>query len=722
MATVRLVISGMKRPRQRRLNMHDVMLTNTKTSEPRAAEMEGKLEVLQVVESVSRVHVSFLDIPPGAGYFWAWRVCVGAWVSIQKAWSTRAVIAKAHFNQSGSDRAQSRTGRTFDSPIICKAALPAPVCHSRGQTQHRSLRAHSNPSRPKQAAHRLPSALTPTKSSTPFNLQQKPSPPLIPPLQDQQHSPLLENAHIPLHTPPHTERWLKHAEWRTVSAATHPNLLKSRPDSKARPVDQALPGSGALSNVSTPPNHQNFNDTANRRKPGSMTHRELMDVALYLELWDRVVYDIHSLWRNFDEARGLATIPDRLHDGRRWVGLLEWFFADIIPLLQPSAPAKKTMSSSSLQLRTWATVFTHFVGPGARCRGTEKKFIQGRPQLDLFQAGQRRCALGFTLCGPIMRVFRFNRSGAKGSTAIDIDEHPHTFLAATTFSSLRTPKRLDSILQSDGTPTTPKLRSCTIPRCIQSCPHFLIRLLSQLRKSTVSVGISLSVDERVVKPLPHKRQLHAAAKSHQDPSDHEPSWIGLAVFPFLQSPSSRTEGCSPRPPLHVHGPQRCASRRVAQPYPQKKAPAVAPYGFLVDFDFAFDQAQQRMSGADVIAGTFPYMSIDVLEGMTKAHSAIQDLESFYYVLLDIVINYDERCAQRNPQPSETIFTSLSFSDNVHELRMFSPSSKNYFLNQTRFINRVVPTFNNKAQSTLWPVIDDWCELIAKIGSRTDHMQ
>lgn len=43
--------------------------------------------------------------------------------------------------------------------------------------------------------------------------------------------------------------------------------------------------------------------------------------------------------------------------------------------------------------------------------------------------GIRRWIVGFTLCGPIMRIWLFNRSGSFASTAFDINQNPHRFLS-----------------------------------------------------------------------------------------------------------------------------------------------------------------------------------------------------------------------------------------------------------------------------------------------------
>ncbi|KAA8906170.1 hypothetical protein FN846DRAFT_767804, partial [Sphaerosporella brunnea] len=73
----------------------------------------------------------------------------------------------------------------------------------------------------------------------------------------------------------------------------------------------------------------------------------------------------------------------------------------------------------------------------------------------------------------------------------------------------------------------------------------------------------------------------------------------------------------------------------------------APHGFLIDFDFAISRSRPSLSGARFITGTFLYMAIDVLAGLKRdAHNPIHDLESFYYVLLDICINYDASGAPR----------------------------------------------------------------------------
>ncbi|KAA8902711.1 hypothetical protein FN846DRAFT_954997 [Sphaerosporella brunnea] len=120
-----------------------------------------------------------------------------------------------------------------------------------------------------------------------------------------------------------------------------------------------------------------------------------------------------------------------------------------------------------------------------------------------------------------------------------------------------------------------------------------------------------------------------------------------------------------------------------------------PYGFLIDFDFAIHRARQHVSGADFITGTFQYMASAVLEGnMREPHSPLEDLESFYYVLLDICINGPGE--PRNPKPRHTVFVDMS-GGITNNLRLQAATTKTHFLDEYRFLTSVVPTFLPQAR-------------------------
>ncbi|KAA8900054.1 hypothetical protein FN846DRAFT_989376 [Sphaerosporella brunnea] len=647
--------------------------------------------------------------------------------------------------------------------------------------------------------------------------------------------------------------------------------------------------STAWTTMSTPPSMNSdalrphtFNDTGNRLKKGSKASRKVTDLSLYNELWDRVIYDVDTLWESFDDI----AVPAHLHDGSRWVGwpestlehrVLKWFFADIHPLIQetPAAVTNDSKQSKYGPRNTRAAVkkataaalgcTIQYVSSGnlvikngdanrkgdlvVRCclpgqdrrtywdqvrvvgelksnpdkDGRDRTFIQlANYMRELFGTQPQRCwAFGFTLCGPLMRIFRFDRSGALGSTSIDIHEQPKLFLGAMKFFLTPDAEAMGFDPTIRWNPLNPGLDVVydpTVHFVNWSLPDpfilagrqkyriyrtFIVRRYAIATRGTVCWR-ARPFDALADSPWSYviKDQWRAAERDQEGDflALIPPGTLGLPEYIWhtdvRRGPTRTNTQSGPTGTLmdvagHVrkgidHGAQdkgcsaissltdtsrnlyrtaadgirlqnRVKTRLIMRPlgspllsftsykhlllalrdavlghrhmytvhnivhrdvslnnillHPQQGTAATSPYGFLIDFDFAIDRARQGLSGADFITGTFRYMSIDVLTGkMSEPHSPIQDLESFYYVLLDIAIHYDERGALRTPKPLPTIFTGLN-TEGDHDLRRFAASQKRMYLEQESFMDDVFPTFNDTAKQQLCLVADAWRELI-----------
>jgi hypothetical protein len=74
-----------------------------------------------------------------------------------------------------------------------------------------------------------------------------------------------------------------------------------------------------------------------------------------------------------------------------------------------------------------------------------------------------------------------------------------------------------------------------------------------------------------------------------------------------------------------------------------------PKGFLIDLDMASKADSESNSGAFHRTGTREFMAIEVV-GRTARHTYRHDLESFFYVLLWICINYNSAGKPVKPRP------------------------------------------------------------------------
>ncbi|KAA8913987.1 hypothetical protein FN846DRAFT_983597 [Sphaerosporella brunnea] len=119
----------------------------------------------------------------------------------------------------------------------------------------------------------------------------------------------------------------------------------------------------------------------------------------------------------------------------------------------------------------------------------------------------------------------------------------------------------------------------------------------------------------------------------------------------------------------------------------RRRPASPPHGFLIGFDFAILRSRQQSSGANLITGTFNYMTINELWGLhTEYHNPIHDQESVNYVLLDICINYDGSGQRRQPPPGDANELEVGVTQRVGN-RLKGPKVLTYGGVTDRFRNK-----------------------------------
>ncbi|KAA8910174.1 hypothetical protein FN846DRAFT_761310, partial [Sphaerosporella brunnea] len=360
--------------------------------------------------------------------------------------------------------------------------------------------------------------------------------------------------------------------------------------------------------------------------------------------------------------------------------------------------------------------------------GRDRTFIQlANYMREIFGTQPQRCwAFGFTLCGSLLRIFRFDRSGALGSTSIDIHQQPKLFLGAMKF--FLTPDSeavgFDPTIRWNPFNTVVDVVYDPTVHFYRICHSFIVRRYAIATRGTVcwrarpfdqpdgspwvyvikdqwraferdqegdilarvtpeTVGLPKYIWHTDVRCGPTGSVMDVAGHVRKGidhgAQDKGRTWIRRLTdtsrnlykttddgtrlqkrvktrlimsplgYPLLAFTSYRHLLLALRDAVlghrHMYTEHNIVHRDVSLNnillHPQRGTPAKFPYGFLIDFDFAIDRARLGLSGADFITGTFRYMSIDVLTGdMSEPHSPIQDLESFYYVLLDIAIHYD----------------------------------------------------------------------------------
>ncbi|KAA8908016.1 hypothetical protein FN846DRAFT_686002 [Sphaerosporella brunnea] len=599
-----------------------------------------------------------------------------------------------------------------------------------------------------------------------------------------------------------------------------------------------------------------FNDTHNR--PGaSKPTRIVTDASLYSELWGRVICDVRELWELFDRHYQ-DDVPEDLHDGNRWIGwperpfqeaVLQWFFDRIDPVVRPNRGAGPVVGhetayvpSGSLLMKNGDAmrkcdllVCSRAPGIGQRTHwdqvrvvglleanpdkdGRDKTFIQLANYVrELFGTQpQRSWAVAFTLCGSVMRVFRFDRCGALASTPIDIHWCPRLFLAA-----MRAFVRMDAEeIGFDPTirwmPGTRHTTECVYDPTVHFAlpalpapfivadgtryridPSFIVRRYAIATRGTVCWRAKLfdapdgapwqfvvkdqwraterdveggflariapgtaglpgyvwhtdtHLDGTVIDVCRHVRgdiinNAPTAAGPSAEAQRHQPE-----STPALTPTSRYLYRASRSTPVQNRIKTRLIMTPIGQPLLSFTSyrhlllalrdailghkhmytahgvvhrdvslnnvllHPTAPHGFLIDFDVAISRSRQGLSGAGFVTGTFKYMAIDVQQGLrAEPHNPIHDLESFYYVLLDIFIHYDVEGKRRHPPPRATVFAAAPGRGNAAD-------AKRLCLGETRFMENVMPTLNAVARRKLGTTLNRWRIRIAEEFARRE---
>ncbi|KAA8913986.1 hypothetical protein FN846DRAFT_902436 [Sphaerosporella brunnea] len=166
----------------------------------------------------------------------------------------------------------------------------------------------------------------------------------------------------------------------------------------------------------------------------------MTDYSLYGERCGRVIFDVAELCELFD-SHGVDLPKDTV---------LRWFFDYIQPVVSPTTSPTEyetayepsgnvILESDDAKRKCDLHVCSRVPGSQERTRWDQVRVIgelKANPEQDALDATfiqlanylrkifgtqpRRSCVLAFTLCGAVMRVFRFDRSAAMASTAIDI--------------------------------------------------------------------------------------------------------------------------------------------------------------------------------------------------------------------------------------------------------------------------------------------------------------
>ncbi|KAA8895630.1 hypothetical protein FN846DRAFT_968730 [Sphaerosporella brunnea] len=117
------------------------------------------------------------------------------------------------------------------------------------------------------------------------------------------------------------------------------------------------------------------------------------------------------------------------------------------------------------------------------------------------------------------------------------------------------------------------------------------------------------------------------------------------------------------------------------------------YAALIDFDLAILTTRDHGSGATHRTGTFDFMAHEVLAG--KSHTALHDIESFFYVLLWLCIYFLPGGQRRIPTPRHTVFTDPK--EHTKDPFTVAKHAKGYYARGPAFRDEALPTLPPEAQ-------------------------
>jgi hypothetical protein len=129
-------------------------------------------------------------------------------------------------------------------------------------------------------------------------------------------------------------------------------------------------------------------------------------------------------------------------------------------------------------------------------------------------------------------------------------------------------------------------------------------------------------------------------------------------------------------------------------------------GFLIDFDLAIRNDRTESSGTAHRTGTLEFMALDVMHPPAGHwHTPLHDLESFFYVLLWICINYEKGGKPRRPPPEQMVFRKPAASDENPFLTAYL--FKRGAMTAKSFKKYTLPTVGDEARKLLESTLLKW---------------
>jgi len=137
-------------------------------------------------------------------------------------------------------------------------------------------------------------------------------------------------------------------------------------------------------------------------------------------------------------------------------------------------------------------------------------------------------------------------------------------------------------------------------------------------------------------------------------------------------------------------------------------------GFLIDFDLAIYTSRQTNSGSSHRTGTYDFMAAGILLGRSP-HTALHDLESFFYVFLWMCVYFTPSLGRRFPKPKVPIFPTIRADE---ESTVAHGTSKIGCMNDLGFL----PIWNSLTMDTkekLGNTLQDWRKIISSLHTVVD---
>ena len=146
------------------------------------------------------------------------------------------------------------------------------------------------------------------------------------------------------------------------------------------------------------------------------------------ELMERLTVWVHKSGTRAIVSRQIYRGPDIYLDGTPIKRKMDVGFT--AENGQSGADDTNTYESTDTQRRNWSEILvTGELKSNPDQDGQEKAWVDlATYAREVFRTQDRRFVLGFTLCGSVMRLWHFDRSGASGSSSFDINQDGLTFI------------------------------------------------------------------------------------------------------------------------------------------------------------------------------------------------------------------------------------------------------------------------------------------------------